>query len=665
VNKSFVYGLIACIVLVSAPHAEYLPLWVSVLCAVLLAWRSYLNYAASALPPRWLLLGITVASVAGVLLSFHTLLGRDAGVTLLILLSSLKLLELRSARDAIVLLYLSSFIIITNFLNSQSIPTAVLMMVSMLVIVTTWIQMYTGTLAFKPRLYMGAKLLLQAIPLTLLLFVLFPRVQGPLWGMPQEGHSSSGLSDSMAPGTLSKLSLSQAVAFRVNFDGPTPPREQMYWRGPVLWDFDGVTWKAREGSKRDNTTKLRGKTPQLDNLERPLDYTVTLEPSNKPWLFALELPTRLSIPYLMTDDFQVQSKDPVNTRLRYNAHSQLGFKVNVEEAEYQLQRALALPGNLNPRARKLAAEWRTSLPDEDAIIRTAVTRFNRENFIYTLEPPLLGSDGVDEFLFETRKGFCEHYASSFVFLMRAAGIPARVVTGYQGGEPNAYGDYTIVRQADAHAWAEVWVKNRGWLRIDPTAAIAPERIQSGLSAAMPDSAALPFLARRQSSWLLNIRFNLDLLNHQWNQWVLGYDTERQFAFLSRLGMEDVTWQKMAINMIIGVALLVGLLALILLRKLYARHTDKAQVLYLKFCKKMARGGIIRAAHEGPQDFALRAAQLRPQHADAINDITARYLALRYQNQIDAEGLSALRHSVSTFNAGNQSAAVSWLFTYPW
>jgi protein-glutamine gamma-glutamyltransferase len=639
-EKSLVYGLLASILMVSIPHAAHLPPWVIALCIALLGWRAYLNFSDTALPPRWLLFLLSFASVAGLFASYRTLFGREAGVTLLILLAALKLLELRALRDATVLIYLSCFIIITNFFYSQSIPTALMMLASLLVILTTWVHLNSGTLGLKPRLSIAAKLLLQAIPLTLLLFVLFPRIQGPLWGMPQDAYASSGLSDTMAPGTLSKLSLSQAVAFRVNFDHAPPPRDQMYWRGPVLNDFDGITWSAG--------TKSHSSLAQFDGNATPVAYTVTLEPHNKTWLFTLEMPGRLSIPYSVTDDFQVQSKQPVTSRIRYQARSQMTYRANALEAPYQLQRALQFPRALNPRAQQLAAQWRASLPNEDAIIRTAMTHFNREGFAYTLEPPLLGRHGVDEFLFETRQGFCEHYASAFVFLMRAAGIPARVVTGYQGGEPNLLGNYTIVRQSDAHAWAEVWLKDRGWLRIDPTAAIAPQRIQSGLSAALPDSAALPFIARMSSPWLLNMRFNLDMLNHQWNQWVLGYDTERQFAFLTRLGMEDISWQSMAIKLLIGVAILVGLFALILLRKLYARQTDSAQALYLKFCKKLARAGIERAAHEGALDFAARAARSKPQLAAAINAITARYLALRYENQSDTESFRALRRDVAAF-----------------
>lgn len=647
-EKSLVYGLLASILVVSAPHAEHLPPWVIALCITLLGWRSYLNFSGNPLPPRWLLLLLSTSSIGGILLTFHTIFGREAGVTLLILLAALKLLELRAVRDATVLIYLCCFIIITNFFYSQSIPTAMMMLVSLLLILSSWVQIYSGALGLKLRLNIAAKLLLQAIPLTLLLFVLFPRIQGPLWGMPQDAYSSSGLTDSMAPGTLSKLSLSQAVAFRVSFESSPPLREQMYWRGPVLWDFDGITWSTRDNSPQKAGMKVRGKLPQLDNIANPVDYMVTLEPHNKTWLFMLEMPTRISIPNFLTDDFQVQSKEPVTARVRYQVHSQLSYSANIDELPNQLQRALLLPGELNPRSRKLAAEWRATLSTDDAIIRAALSHFNREAFVYTLEPPLLGRDGVDDFMFETRQGFCEHYASSFVFLMRAAGIPARVVTGYQGGEPNTLGGYTIVRQSDAHAWAEVWLKDRGWLRIDPTAAISPERILNGLSAAMPDSAALPFIARIQAPWLLNLRFNLDMMNHQWNQWVLGYNTERQFAFLTRLGMEDVSWQKMAINLLLGVALLVGLISLILLRKLYTRQTDATQALYLRYCKKLARGGSVRAAHEGPQDFALRTASAHPHRADAILHITALYLALRYEKTPDEAGLRALRREVAAF-----------------
>ena len=636
-----IYGLIACILLVSAPHAEHLPLWVSAECAALLAWRAYLSYRAAPLPPRWLLLGITLASVAAIALIFRSLFGREVGVTLLILLSTLKLLELRALRDATVLIYLSCFIIITNFFYSQSIPTALFMLFTLLVIMATWVHLHTGDLKLKPRLRIAGVLLLQAIPLSLILFVLFPRVQGPLWGLPQDAYASSGLSDTMSPGSLSKLSLNDAVAFRVTFDGTVPPREQMYWRGPVLWDFDGSTWM-----RGHNATLL---PPKLDDAASVVDYTVTLEPHNKRWLFALDMPGKLSITADLAPDFQWLSRNPVNARIRYQASSFLSYRANLEEPPPQMRRALALPRGFNPQARKLAADWRAQYPDDDAaIVRAVLGHFNRGGFEYTLEPPLLGANGVDEFLLQTKQGFCEHYAGSFVFLLRAAGVPARVVTGYQGSEYNALGHYYIVRQSDAHAWAEAWLPERGWVRYDPTAAIAPARIQSGLSAAVSNTAVLPFMARNPPQWLRELRFNWDALANQWNQWVLGYNPETQFAFLTRLGMENITWQKMALNMLAGIFILVGLFTLILLRRLVVRSRDPVQAAWLKLCRKLEKAGLPRAPHEGPRDYAARIAQVRPELAARMQELAARYVALRYQARDDSLSRQAFRRAVAVF-----------------
>jgi hypothetical protein len=330
------------------------------------------------------------------------------------------------------------------------------------------------------------------------------------------------------------------------------------------------------------------------------------------------MPSSISLPAaVLTPDMQLLSRRPINTRVRYNAASQLGYHLNVDEDPRQLRRALALPSAFNPRTRQLAAQWRAQYRDDDALVRAALAHFNQEGFEYTLEPPLLGPNSVDDFLFTTKRGFCEHYASSFVFLMRAAGIPARVVTGYQGGEFNELGGYFVVRQYDAHAWAEVWLRGRGWVRVDPTAAIAPDRIQSGLNAALPDSTALP----TQSPFLLKLRLNLDALTNQWNQWVLGYDSERQFAFLTRMGMEDITWQKLAINMLSGIALLVGIFTLVMLRRL---------------------------AVEGAQDYAQRVAAARPELAAQINDLAARYVSLRYGGEAMKDGLPAFKDAARAF-----------------
>jgi transglutaminase-like putative cysteine protease len=641
-DARLIYGLIACVLLINAPHFMHLPLWVSALNVALLCWRGYLAWAKRPMPPRWLLPLLVTGAMGGILLTFHTLFGREAGVTMLVLLAAFKLLELRSARDAFVVLYLACFILITHFLYSQTLLTALFMLATLLLILTTWMHLQTTTLALLLRLRTASMLLLQAIPLTLILFVLFPRVQGPLWGLPPDAYATTGLDDKMSPGSVSRLSRSDAVAFRASFEGSPPPQNRMYWRGPVLWDFDGLTWT------RGRT--LRANPAQLDELAVAVDYTVTLEPHNKTWLLALDMPTRISIPAVMTYDFQTQQSNPVTQRLRYTVHSQLGYRANAAENAMQLLRALAIPRNLNPRAQRLAADWRNSGGTEEAIIRAALDYFNREGFQYTLNPPPLGSNSIDDFLFGTRKGFCEHYAGSFVYLMRAAGIPARVVTGYQGGEFNAPGNYYVVRQSDAHAWAEVWLRGQGWVRVDPTAAIAPSRVERGMAAALSqsDSADLPLLMRMQSPWLLNISARMDALANAWNQWVLGYSPQRQIDFLTRMGMEDISWQKMAVTLLGGMALLSGLYTLTMLRTLQAGKTDEVLRLYLKFCRKLARRGVARHAFEGPQDFAARAARARPEHAPAISDITASYLALRYGQKVNPDALSSLRRAVAAF-----------------
>lgn len=620
-NKPLIYGLLFCTLMVIAPHAEHLPLRFSGLCAGLLLWRAWLTYSNKPLPKKWQLMLITFAGVAGILFTYRTIFGREAGVTLLVLLATLKLMELHKPRDAMVLIYLACFIIITNFFYSQSIPTALYLFATLLVIVTTWVHLQAQSIPLKPRLRIAVVLLLQAVPLTLILFILFPRVPGPLWGLPQDAYASSGLDDKMSPGSLSRLSLSEAVAFRVTYNDKPPRRDQMYWHGPVLWHFDGRTWTPGR--------TLHMAAPEFTGLDLAIDYSVTLEPHNKPWLFTLDMPDKLSVPATLTYDFQILNKAPVNARMRYTARSNLVYQANLQESERQLKRALQLPRQFNPRAQQLAAEWRAANKDDADILRTALTYFNKQNFIYTLEPPPLGVNTVDDFLFDTRQGFCEHYASAFVFLMRAANIPARVVTGYLGGEFNEFGNYYIVRQSDAHAWAEVWLAGKGWVRVDPTGAIAPERVQRGLSAAVSDNAALPFMARNPPQWMRELRFNFDSLANQWNQWVLGYDTERQFAFLTRLGMESVTWQKMALNMASGLGLVIALFALYMLRHLLVRQPDKIQAAWLKLCRKLDKAGLPRAAHEGAQDYAARIAAARPDLAESIRDIAARYTALRY------------------------------------
>ena len=369
------------------------------------------------LPSKWLLGIGTLAALMGVFASFGTLLDRDASIALLIVMIALKMLEMKALRDGMVLLFMGYFLVITNFLYSQSIPTGIYMVASVLITTATMISLNhpASTQPWK-WLRLAATLLGQAIPLMLLLFLLFPRVNGPLWGKPSDTFSGrSGLNDRMAPGTISQLSLSGDVAFRVAFDGPTPPPNARYWRGPVLNRFDGRTWTAGRPFSSGEVT-LQG---------NPIGYTVVLEPNNRPWLLALDLPTSVPPAASMTGAFQLISHTPVRQRLRYHVYSHISYVASPKLDPIDKWYALQLPLHGNPRARDLAMSWRADGFRGRGIVNRALGMFRDGEFSYTLTPPPLGDEAVDDFLFNTHRGFCEHYASSFVFLMRAAGIPAR------------------------------------------------------------------------------------------------------------------------------------------------------------------------------------------------------------------------------------------------
>ena len=509
--------LTVALVMVGAPHTERVPVWLALLAATLVGWRLYLARMRLRLPHRAILVLIVLGSTAGVYLYYGAIFGRDAGVALLLVMLALKLLEATNRRDGILLIFLSYFLVITNFLYSQTIPTALYMLACVWFITASMIGIHY---AHPPRnarhqLRLAGTMLAQSVPLMLVLFVLFPRVQGPLWGMPTDSRAAStGLSDTMTPGSLSNLTLSEAVAFRVTFKSNIPPAKLMYWRGPVLWDYDGRTWRAPRATFGGQPYGAK---------RFPVAYTVTVEPHGKPWLFALDLPGTIPPNSTVTSDLQLLSRQPVTTRVRYDMVSYLDYSYGEQESVMAREHALELPPGFNPRTLALARDLRRKHADNDrALMQAVLTMFNQDGYAYTLAPPLLGVHSIDDFLFSTKSGFCEHYASAFAVLMRAAGIPARVVTGYLGGELNPIGDYMIVRQADAHAWTEVWLKDAGWVRVDPTAAVSPARIEQGISAAVGAAGALPLFIRGDLPLLREMRLTWDSLANSWNQWVLGY-----------------------------------------------------------------------------------------------------------------------------------------------
>ncbi|MCC6530982.1 MAG: DUF3488 domain-containing transglutaminase family protein [Burkholderiales bacterium] len=628
--------------LVMLPHVERLPLWISLLAVLVVGWRLYVAWQGMSLPKKWLLLLLVAAASAGIYLSFGTLFGRDSGVALLVVMLTLKLLEMASLRDAMIVIFLSYFGILTEFLYSQTIPTALLMLVGVWVVTATMIglQWRGGAIRYQDSLRLSLQMLAQATPLMLVLFLLFPRVQGPLWGLPRDAYAGiTGLSDSMSPGTLSQLTLSDAVAFRVQFQGAMPKPTQLYWRGPVLWYFDGMSWHMG--------ISFESGAPSYSPGAEAFSYTVTLEPHDKRWLFALDLPAKLAPNSRFTNDFQMLSITPVRQRMRYEMTSHTSYRLGYEGlTSFERRRALQLPEGYNWRARALAQNMRRAARDETDMVDRVLGMFRTQQFFYTLTPPLLGEHPIDEFLFTTRSGFCEHYASAFVFLMRAAGIPARVVTGYQGGELNPVGNYMIVRQSEAHAWAEVWLEDKGWLRVDPTAAVSPLRVESGIAAAIPATDPLPLLIRGDIEWLRQLRFTWDSLANTWNQWVLGYNPERQFWLLSRVGLDRATWQTLATILVATTTLITLMFAFAMLRRLSRRTRDPVAKAYRKFCRKLARRGAPRAPSEGPADYAVRAAAQLPHAAAAIKAISERYIKLRYGRPRGGESVRELKRLVA-------------------
>lgn len=649
-------AILASIAAVMAPHIPHVPTWTTVFCVTGLLIRLIGSWQHRSLPAKWVLFVFAAIAIAGVLYSYHTLFGRDSAVTLLLAMTVLKLLEMRGSRDITVVVVLCYFLSITNFFYTQSILTATYSFGAVWMITATMVSLQhraePGRL--KDVIVTSGIMLSQAVPVMLVLFVLFPRIDGPLWGLPRIQQSArSGLSDSMSPGSLSRLSLSDEIAFRAEFETLPANAKQLYWRGPVFWDYDGRTWRHGLG--------VTLSTFQFEQLGPPLRYSVTLEPHDQRWLFMVDLPSSVPHGSALTRDYQVISIQPVRQRLRYNAESTPRFRVGKEALRSELRRALALPESAAPQARALVRKWRSEGLDPRQIADRVLSMFQTQPFIYTLEPPPLEKDPVDQFLFETRRGFCEHYASSFAVMMRAAGVPTRVVTGYLGGEVNPVDGYLVVRQSEAHAWNEVWLRGEGWVRFDPTAAVSPLRIESGLANAVPETDVQPLLRRTQLQWMIQLRHQWDAVTNSWNQWVLGYSPERQHRFLSSLGLSNVGWRDMIIALMVATSIITCAFAIIMFLRLRGRRIDRIQILWLRYCRLMAAKGIARKPSEGPKDFTERVVDFLPALRDHVRRIGDLYIELRYGVDADTAGFRELRKRIAALRYRNSvlSRNVSW------
>jgi transglutaminase-like putative cysteine protease len=553
--------LLAVIAWAILPQLSHLPLWCSLLSAGVLMWRGWLAWTARPLPGKWWLLVLLVLSTAATLMTHRTLLGRDAGVTMIVVLLALKTLELRARRDAFVVFFLGLFTMLTNFFFSQSLLTAAAMLVATLGLLSALVN--THMPVGKPPLLQVVKtaggMALLGAPIMVLLFVLFPRL-APLWGLPADAMTGrSGLSAQMQVGNIAQLALDSRIAMRVRFEGDAPPQSALYFRGPVLSTFDGREWRA-----------LRSVFPprmrpgaNLQVAGDPITYQVTLEPNQRPWVFVLD--AALKPPELpgfelgMTTELQWLADRPISELVRYEAQSYPTFRHGPLSPIAGLREYVDLPAGFNPRTLQLAADIRRdpryTSADPAILVHLVLQTLKTGGFVYTLTPGTFGRDSADEFWFDKKAGFCEHIASSFVVLMRALDIPARIVTGYQGGERNSVDNFWIVRQSDAHAWTEVWMQGRGWVRVDPTSTVAPGRTGTLQRLQPPQGAIAHAMDTVSPELALSLRAAWEAMNNGWNQWVLNYTQARQLKLLGNLGFTSPSWEDLSYVLIGSIVLL--------------------------------------------------------------------------------------------------------------
>jgi transglutaminase-like putative cysteine protease len=639
-----VMWLLASMLFVVGPHLLRMPTWVGVFMVSVVGWRAWIAWTARRSPPRWVMWGITIAATYGTYLTYQRIFGREAGVTLLVLMAALKLLEMRNQRDVVLSIYLGFFLVMTNFLFSQTIPMGLYMLVCVWVFVATLVgfNRVGRSPKLSERLRPAGALLLQALPLMVAFFILFPRTTGPLWALPQDSRAAqTGLSESMTPGNIANLIKSDALAFRVQFEDGLPPYRSLYWRGPVMADFDGATWKMQDFVAQGHMDYSRR--------DRPTRYTVTMEPHSKTWLFALDVPGSRPDGVTLLADLQLRNRRPVNERMRYEMVSYLDYRFGERANRVQLERALRFDETRNPRIVALGREWAKENPDPRMLLQKA-GQFFGTGFTYTLEPPTLDRlNPYDDFVFNSRQGFCEHFAGAFTLIMRAAGVPARVVTGYQGGEVNPLNNELIVRQADAHAWSEIWVREEGWVRIDPTAAVSPLRVDGGVNAALGPIGVIPSLTDKFGV-LANLRFAWQVMNSQWDQWVIGYNMDRQRQFFSQLGFPSIDWQTLGVWLIAAALVITAAVTVGMMIRERPKRLEASLLAWNRFCAKLAAAGLARAPDEGPLDYLARVRAAKPQVEKQAEEITRRYVEARYGAGASRVELRTLARLVADFRA---------------
>ena len=641
----FLLLVIAWIVL---PQTGHLPLWCSAMTGLVLLWRSAIALQGKSLPSRWWLLLLLLLASGATWYSHRTLMGRDAGVTFIVVLLALKTLEMRARRDAFVVFFLGFFTLLSNFFFSQSLLTALAMVLGLMGLLTALVNQHMPV--GRPPLLLAARtagwMALMGAPIMVVLFVLFPRV-APLWGMPGDAMGGrSGLSGSMQVGNIASLALDSSVAMRIRFEDPVPPQRALYFRGPVLTTFDGREWKPlRSGFP---VRMQLGSSLQVSGT--PVRYELTLEGNNNPWLPLLDAtvdaPTLPGYTVRMRPDLQWSADRPIGELVRFKAQSYTSFQHGPQKEELGLQDSIDLPAGYNPRTLQLALDLRRDPryagADAAGLVEAVMEKLRTGGYRYTLEPGVYGSNTADEFWFDRKEGFCEHIASSFVLLMRALDVPARVVTGYQGGELNAVDGFWTVRQSDAHAWAEVWMAGQGWVRVDPTSAVAPGRTGSLQRLLPPRSAIAQVLGNLSPGFEINLRALWEATNNRWNQWVLNYSQAKQLNLLRNIGFASPGWEDLSM-VLIGVIVLVSLLGAAWTQWERLRQDPWLRLLHAAR-SRLQKAGLAVAAASSPRQLAMalqtqsakagpeRSAPMDPARAadlQAVRDWLLRLEAWRY------------------------------------
>ena len=632
------------------PQVARLPVWCSAMAATILVWRGAIALRSQSLPSRWWLVLLLGVAMGATYFTYRTLLGRDAGVTFIVVLLALKTLELRAQRDAFVVFFLGFFTLLSNFFFSQSLLLAMAMLIGLMGLLTALVNSHMPV--GKPPLRIAAMtagwMCLLGAPIMVVLFVLFPRV-APLWGVPSDAMAGrSGLSATMQVGTMASLALDDSIALRVRFDGPPPPQRELYFRGPVLSTFTGREWLPLRSSFPPRLQL----SPDLQVQGNPTRYQITLEGNNQPWLLLLdatpEAPQIFGYAPSMNADLQWVVDKPLTDLVRYNAQSYTNYSHGPMRLNTGLQDFVDLPPSYNPRTLQLASDMRRdpalAKVGTAGLVEAVLQRLRTGGYTYTLEPGVYGTNSADEFWFDKKAGFCEHIASSFVVLMRALDIPARIVTGYQGGEVNGVDGYWTVRQSDAHAWTEVWFSGRGWVRVDPTSAVSPGRTGSFQRLQAPRNAVTQALAGALSPQLaLNLRALWDATNNRWNQWVLNYSQSKQLDLLRNIGFESPSWEDLS-YVLIGIIVAVSLVGAAWTQ--WERHRQDPWLRLLhRAQRRLARAGLTLPENTPPRHMADLLRQRLPDTAAApLTDWLLSLESWRYAKVADAGTFRKLQSS---------------------